>query len=56
MMDKPEYSSKVYSKILKYRNCGIYVGVNLIITFENSKEFIDMKEIDALIKQFLLDN
>lgn len=56
MMDKPEYSSKVYSKILKYRNCGIYVGVNLIVTIENSKEFIDMKEIDALIKQFLLDN
>lgn len=54
MMDDPEYFESAIKRLMEYKKAGYYIGVNLIITFETSEHPLNVKEIDAMIENFLL--
>ena len=54
MMDDPEYFESAIRRLMEYKKAGYYIGVNLIITFETSEHPLNVKEIDAMIENFLL--
>ncbi len=54
MMDKQEYCENAIKKISKYQKAKIYLGTGLIATFETYTQFINMKELEGIIKAFLL--
>ena len=53
MMDDPEYAMQALSKIVEYAECGIYVGYNLVITFETRSNPLTVSRIDAVINELL---
>ena len=52
LMDNEEYLINCLNKLDEYRNCGIYPGKNLLITFESSQNPLDIKGIRKMIKDF----
>ncbi len=52
MMDDPDYISKNLSKIARYEMNGIYLGKNLIVTYETRDKPLNMKLVAAKIREF----
>ncbi len=53
MMDDPDYAKKALRRIKAYQTDGYYVGKNLILSFETRNHPINVKEVNALIEQYL---
>ena len=53
-MDDPGYVQDNLSKIRAYEKSGYFLGDNLILTFETKNLPLDTREIDRIIKHFLL--
>ena len=54
MMDDPEYSEKAIKKLEEYAKNGIYIGKNLLVTFETRHKPLEMKVVEQMIKEFIL--
>lgn len=54
MMDDPEYSEKAIKKLEDYAKNGIYIGKNLLVTFETRHKPLEMKVVEQMIKEFIL--
>ena len=54
MMDDPEYLNKVLSKIELYEENGIYLGINLICTFESHDHPFNTQVMTNKIQKYLL--
>lgn len=54
MMDNEEYANNAIKKIDLYAKSGIYLGQNLIVTFESSKKSIDTKIVNSYIDNYLV--
>ena len=54
MMDNPEYARNFTRKVKAYERNGIYVGSNLICTFETSIDPLYPEAVEEMIKRFLL--
>ncbi len=54
MMDHPEYCQKAILKLENYIRNGIYIGKNLIVTFETFRNPLDMKTVELMLKEFIL--
>ncbi len=50
MMDDSNYVDAVMFKLNTYEKSGIYVGVNLFLTYETGKRPINTKTLDGLLK------
>ena len=50
LMDNPEYVESFMWKISHYAQNGIFLGQNLIATFEQSNKALSTKELDGLLK------
>lgn len=53
-MDDPSYARKAINKIAAYEENGIYLGGQLIISFETSDKVLGTKEIERLVQRFLV--
>lgn len=51
LMDNEEYRQANFNKLDEYRRSGIYLGKNLIITYEGEGCYLNIKEIKQMIKQ-----
>lgn len=54
MMDNPDYAENSIRKIAAYERNGYRVGENLLLTFESSMNPINVKDVEAKIKRYLL--
>lgn len=54
LMDDHDYRKKSLKKIDDYRRNGIYVGKNLIMTFEGDGAVLNMKEMRAMFHDLLM--
>lgn len=54
MMDNPEYAKKAIQKVETYAKNGIYIGKNLLVTFETLQNPLDMKMVEGMLKEFIL--
>lgn len=54
MMDYPEYAQKAIQKIETYAKNGIYIGKNLLVTFETLHNPLNMKIVEQMLKEFIL--
>ncbi|MCD8018340.1 MAG: hypothetical protein LUF92_01785 [Clostridiales bacterium] len=54
MMDNNEYCERALRKIESYQQNGIFLGKNLIITYETSKYPLETQMIDRNIKEYCL--
>jgi len=52
-MDDPDYAAKTAKKIVSYEQNGIYIGENLIVTFETLKTPLDQLTIAKKIERHL---
>lgn len=56
MMDDTNYVETMLYKLSSYERNGIYMGVNLFVTYETSKNPLNTKALDGLIrKQFYME-
>ena len=53
-MDDPSYARKAVNKILLYENNQIYVGENLILTYETEQTFLNTKTIERMVEKYLV--
>ena len=53
-MDDPDYIRKTIYKLRLYEQNGIYVGDQLVLTYESSLQPLDMKHLDIMIKRYFL--
>lgn len=51
MMDDIEYVNTAIYKLNTYERNGIYIGVNLFITYETSRKPLNVKNLDHMIKK-----
>jgi len=54
MMDNPEYAKSAVKKIEAYEKNGIFLGENLILTFETSTQILEKRTLEALVRRHLL--
>ncbi|MCI1305068.1 MAG: hypothetical protein LKG40_02440 [Lachnospiraceae bacterium] len=54
MMDSPEYCKKAQQKLDHYAENGIFPGEKLLISFESSQKGINMRQLELLMKRYLL--
>lgn len=54
MMDNKEYCEKAIKKINAYEKCGIFPGDRLILTYETSKNPIDMRLVEKILEKFCI--
>ena len=54
MMDDPDYANEAIRKISRYERSGIFIGEQLIVTFESSKCPLGTMIIEQLIRKHLL--
>ena len=52
-MDDPEYISKNIYKLRLYEENGIFVGDQLILTYESNDKPLDMRHLDLLISRYM---
>lgn len=55
LMDDINYVEKVMWKLNTYERNGIYLGVNLFITYETSKNPLNMKMLDKLLRNLFCE-
>lgn len=55
MMDDPDYVEKVISKLSIYERNRIYIGINMFVTQETSKNVLNTKALDELIRKLFLE-
>lgn len=53
-MDDPKYIAKNIYKLRLYESNGIFVGDQLILTYESSTKPLDMKHLDILIQRYFV--
>ena len=53
-MDDPSYARKAVNKILLYENNQIYVGENLILTYETEQTFLNTKTIERMVEKYFV--
>ena len=53
-MDDPQYVQKALEKIRLYEENGIFIGEQLILTFESYEKPLDHRELELLIEKYLL--
>lgn len=53
MMDNPEYAMKALNKLDEYAQNGIYLGYNLVISYETRNKPLTLADIDKVIDQLL---
>ena len=53
-MDDPDYIRKNIYKLKLYEQNGIYVGDQLVLTYESSLQPLDMKHLDLIIKRYFV--
>ena len=53
-MSDPEYTTNMTRRISQYAKVGIITGKNLILTMETESTPLDTKEVEQMIKEFLL--
>ena len=53
-MDDPEYARNAIRKIETYEKNGIFPGKNLILTFETSRDVLDMNIVQKLVREYLI--
>ncbi len=53
MLDDEEYRNKSLIKLDEYRKNGIYLGKNLIFTYETEKSPLDIKGIEKMLKDIM---
>lgn len=51
LMDDPEYREACFRKLDLYRRNGVYLGVNLIATFEGKGSELNMREIRQMMRE-----
>lgn len=51
MMDDPDYALKALRKIEEYAKNGIYLGYNLVITYETKERPLTVTNIDTIINE-----
>lgn len=56
LLDDEEYRVKNLLKLDEYRKHGIYVGKNLIFTYETEKSPLDIKGIEKMLKDIMLSD
>ncbi len=54
MLDDEEYMNKTLLKLDEYRSHGIYVGKNLIFTYETTYSPLDIKGIKKMVREIML--
>lgn len=54
LIDDEDYLNHNLWKIDEYKKMGIYVGINLVISYESASRPLGTKEIDQLIKMYIL--
>lgn len=54
MMDNSEYAQKAIQKLETFAKNGIYIGKNLLVTFETLRNPLDMKMVEGMLKEFIL--
>ena len=54
MLDDSNYGNNVIHKLTTYERNGIYLGVNLYITYETSKKPLNTRALDELIRKLLV--
>lgn len=54
MMDNPEYAHKAIQKLESYNANGIYIGKNLLVTFETLRNPLNTRTVEKLLKEFIL--
>ena len=54
MMDQLEYADKAIKKIIEYQQSGYWLGKNLIVSFETSNKVLNVRELEDMLKQYLL--
>lgn len=54
MMDDADYCKKAISKIEEYEKNGIYIGKNLIVTFETSKQTLNTMVLEKMIQDVFI--
>lgn len=54
LIDDDGYRKRNLRKLDEYRRSGIYLGKNLIITYEGEGSYLNIKEIRQMIKEMLL--
>lgn len=55
MMDDVNYANSALNKLNTYEKNGIYLGVNLFLTFETSKKPLNIRALDKMIKALWVD-
>ena len=50
MMDDPKYAEQAIRKLALYERNGIYLGVNLFVTFEDSKKPISVRALSEILE------
>ena len=53
-MDDPEYINKNIYKLRLYESNGIYVGDQLILTYESKDRPLDMKHLEVMIRRYIV--
>ena len=54
MMDNPEYCQKAIQKLDTYARNGIFIGKNLLVTFETFRHPLDVKMVEKMLQEFIL--
>ena len=53
LIEKDDYASKNFQKLLDYGNNGLVIGENLILTMESSELPLNINQIEMLVKTFI---
>ncbi len=53
MMDDAEYCKKAISKIEQYEKNDVYIGKNLVVTFETSKQTLNTGVLEGVLKDIM---
>lgn len=54
MMDNPEYCQKAIQKLDTYAKNGIFIGKNLLVTFETFRHPLDAKNVEKILQELIL--
>lgn len=54
LMDQPDYFKNVLAKLKIYMQNGIWVGKNLILTYESMEHPLDVSMVEQMIFEYLL--
>ena len=52
-MDNEEYRKMNYAKLDEYQKSGIYMGKNLIITYEGEGCYLNIKDIKRMVQNVM---